>query len=170
MKNLKTNKQKKKQNGVQQTLLTLACYLLSPLLLPEFHLFPAYSQLPISCLCFFLIIIIFYYRLVSSFQLISAAQLQVGLPGWHSGKEPACQCRRCKSCGFDPWIQKIPWSRKWQSAPVLFPGETPWTKQPVRPQSRGRTESDMTEQLNRIKEGVRNGVLMPPRNPSTNVR
>ena len=30
--------------------------------------------------------------------------------------------------------------------------------------------SDMTEQLNRNKEGVRNGALMPPRNPSTNVR
>ena len=23
-------------------------------------------------------------------------------PGWHSGKESACQCRRCKKCGFNP--------------------------------------------------------------------
>ena len=35
-----------------------------------------------------------------------------GLLQWLSGKESACQCRRC---GFDPWVGKIPWSRKWQS-------------------------------------------------------
>ena len=35
------------------------------------------------------------------------------LPRWHSDKESACQCRRCKRHGFDPWIGKIPWSRKW---------------------------------------------------------
>ena len=31
-------------------------------------------------------------------------------PGLHSGKESACQSRRCKRCGFDPWVGKIPWS------------------------------------------------------------
>ena len=25
-----------------------------------------------------------------------------------SGKEPSCQCRRCKTCRFDPWVRKIP--------------------------------------------------------------
>ena len=25
-----------------------------------------------------------------------------------SGKEPACQCRRCKRCGFHLWVGKIP--------------------------------------------------------------
>ena len=25
-----------------------------------------------------------------------------------SGKEPDCQCRRHKKCGFDPWVEKIP--------------------------------------------------------------
>ena len=29
-------------------------------------------------------------------------------PGGASGKEPACQCRRLR----DPWVRKIPWSRK----------------------------------------------------------
>ena len=24
-----------------------------------------------------------------------------------SGKEPICQCRRYKRCGFDPWVGKI---------------------------------------------------------------
>ena len=31
-----------------------------------------------------------------------------GLPRWQSGKESACQCRRCKRCGFNPWVRKIP--------------------------------------------------------------
>ena len=39
------------------------------------------------------------------------------LPWWLSGKESACQFRRH---GFSPWIGKIPWSRKWQSALVFF--------------------------------------------------
>ena len=25
--------------------------------------------------------------------------------------------------GFDPWVGKIPWQRKWQSAPVFLPGK-----------------------------------------------
>ena len=26
-------------------------------------------------------------------------------------------------CRFDPWVRKIPWSRKWQPIPVFLPGE-----------------------------------------------
>ena len=47
-----------------------------------------------------------------------------GLLRWHSGKESTCQCRRCKRRRFDPWVRKIPWSRKWQPAPVFLPGES----------------------------------------------
>ena len=43
-------------------------------------------------------------------------------PGGASGKEPACQCRRHKRHGFDPWIRKIPWRRAWQPTPVFLPG------------------------------------------------
>ena len=32
----------------------------------------------------------------------------LGFPGGASGKEPACQCRRHKGCGFNPWVGKIP--------------------------------------------------------------
>ena len=32
----------------------------------------------------------------------------LGFPGGTSGKEPSCQCRRQKRCGFDPWVWKIP--------------------------------------------------------------
>ena len=26
--------------------------------------------------------------------------------------------------GFDPWVEKIPWRRAWQTTPVFLPGET----------------------------------------------
>ena len=32
-------------------------------------------------------------------------------PGGASGKEPACQCKKCKRRRFDPWVRKIPWRR-----------------------------------------------------------
>ena len=33
----------------------------------------------------------------------------LGFPGGTSGKESACQCRRCKRCRFDPRVGKTPW-------------------------------------------------------------
>ena len=30
-----------------------------------------------------------------------------GFPGGSSGKEPTCQCRRCKRCGLNPWVGNI---------------------------------------------------------------
>ena len=39
-------------------------------------------------------------------------------------KEPTCQCRRCKRCGFDPWVGMIPWKRRWQPTPVFSSGES----------------------------------------------
>ena len=47
-----------------------------------------------------------------------------GLPKRHCGKESACQCRRCKRRGFDFWVEKIPWSRKWQPTPVFLLGNS----------------------------------------------
>ena len=47
-----------------------------------------------------------------------------GFPDDASGKEPACQSRRHKRHGFDPWIGKIPWKRAWQPTPVFLPGES----------------------------------------------
>ena len=32
--------------------------------------------------------------------------------------------RRHKRCGFNHWVGKIPWRRKWQSPPVFLPGES----------------------------------------------
>ena len=41
-----------------------------------------------------------------------------GLPWWLSGKQSTCQFRRH---GFDPWVAKILWRRKWQSTPIFLP-------------------------------------------------
>ena len=46
--------------------------------------------------------------------------------------------------GFDPWVGKIPWRRKWQPTPVLLPGESPRTEEPGRLQSMGSQELDTT--------------------------
>ena len=48
----------------------------------------------------------------------------LGFPRWCSGKESRCQCRRHKRRGFDPWVRKIPWRRKWQPTPVFLPGKS----------------------------------------------
>ena len=51
-------------------------------------------------------------------------QQQQGFPGGASGKEPACQCRRCKRYGFDPQVGKISWRRAWQPTAVFLPRES----------------------------------------------
>ena len=55
-----------------------------------------------------------------SWALEVSASLE-GLPRCLSGKESSCQCRRP---GFDPWVGKIPWRRKWQLTSVFLPGES----------------------------------------------
>ena len=39
-------------------------------------------------------------------------------------KKYACQSRRRKGHGFDPWVSKIPWRRKGQPTPVFLPGKS----------------------------------------------
>ena len=68
----------------------------------------------------------------------------VGLPCWI---RPKRICPKCTRHGFNSWVGKIPWRRKWQPTPVFFSGEfhgqrsltgyIPW----------GGKESDMTEWL-----------------------
>ena len=43
-----------------------------------------------------------------------------GLPRWC--RRSVCQCRRCQRHRFNPWVGKIPWSRKRQPAPVFLLG------------------------------------------------
>ena len=33
-------------------------------------------------------------------------------------------CLQCRRPGFDSWVEKIPWRRKWQHTPVFLPGKS----------------------------------------------
>ena len=48
---------------------------------------------------------------------------------------------------FNPWVGKIPWSRKWQPTPVFFPGKLQGQRSLVGCSPWGGKGSDMTEQL-----------------------
>ena len=61
-----------------------------------------------------------------------------GFPGGASGEESAYQCRRhrrCRRWGFNSWVRKLCWRRKWQPTAVFLPGASPWTEDPDRVQS-----------------------------------
>ena len=68
-----------------------------------------------------------------------------GFPSGDSGKESTCQCRRHKRRWFNPWVRKIPWSRKWQPTPVFLPGKSHGQRSLAGPW--GHKESDTTGQL-----------------------
>ena len=52
------------------------------------------------------------------------AWAQQEVSGGTSGKEPACQCRRCKKHGFNLWVGKMLWRRAQQPTLVFLPGES----------------------------------------------
>ena len=56
-------------------------------------------------------------------------------------------CPQCRRPGFDPWVRKILWRRKWQPTPVFLPGESHGWRSLVGYSPRGREESDTTERL-----------------------
>ena len=43
--------------------------------------------------------------------------------GGSVAKNPPANARDERG-GFDPWVGKIPWERKWQPTPVFLPGES----------------------------------------------
>ena len=69
-----------------------------------------------------------------------------GLPGWLSGKESSCRCRRHQRCWFS---SQIPCRRKWQHALVFLPGELYRQRSLAGYSQWGRKELDMTEWLSR---------------------
>ena len=71
--------------------------------------------------------------------------LVTGLPGGASGKESACQCRRCKRCRFDPWVRKIPWRKQWQPTLVFLPGKFHGQTSLLGGSPLGHKELDMAE-------------------------
>ena len=45
---------------------------------------------------------------------------------------------------FNPWVRKIPWRRKWQPTPVLFPGKFHGQRSLMGYSPWGHKESDTT--------------------------
>ena len=75
-----------------------------------------------------------------------------------TGKEAACQYRRCKRCRFDPWVGKIPWRRAWQPTPVFLPGESHGQRNLVGYSPLSHKELDMTGKQLSMQIGVFSGV------------
>ena len=111
----------------------LSCTLNSP---PE-------SQFPGSCVC------LQYCKHLHShiFSCKSSKKYMIyqWLPRCLRGKESACQFRRLRRCGFNPW--KIPWRRKWQPTSAFLPGKSHGQRSLVGSSPWGRKESDITEQM-----------------------
>ena len=56
----------------------------------------------------------------------------LGFPGSANGKEPSCQCRRCKRRGFDPWVgRRSPGVGKATHFSILA-WKISWTEEPGR--------------------------------------
>ena len=59
-----------------------------------------------------------------------------GFPGGTSGKEPTCQCRRCKRHGFDPGL-RISLEEGMATHSSILAWRIPWTEESSRLQSIG---------------------------------
>ena len=68
--------------------------------------------------------------------------LEKRLPWWLRWFSICLQRRRP---GFDSWVGKIPWRRKWQSTPGLLPGKSHGQRSLIGYSPWGRKKSDMTE-------------------------
>ena len=53
-------------------------------------------------------------------------------------------CLQCRRSGFNPWVGKIPWRRKWQPTPVFLPGKSHGQRNLL---GYSHEELDMTELL-----------------------
>ena len=88
-------------------------------------------------------------------------------------------CLQCGRPGFNPWVRKIHWRRKWQCTPVLLPGKSHGQRSLVGPSPWGHKESDTTERLHfhfrfqlelvqtpQVKGSVPQACLLPTSNTS----
>ena len=60
-------------------------------------------------------------------------------------KKSACQCRRHRRHGFNPWVRKIPWRKASNNSPVFLPGECQGQRSLAGYSPQGHKESDTTE-------------------------
>ena len=77
-------------------------------------------------------------------QFVESSVIVQGFPRWLSGKDSACQCRKC---GFHPWVGKFPGEGNGNpvSSPVSLPGESHGQRSLGGSSPWSHKESDMTE-------------------------
>ena len=75
--------------------------------------------------------------------MLNTAIIRQGLPRRLQGKESACQRRRCRRPGFDPWVWRSP--RGVRPTPVFLPEKLHGQRSLVGCGPRGLKESDTTE-------------------------
>ena len=75
-----------------------------------------------------------------------------GFSGGFVIKNPPANAGECWRRGFNPWVKKIPWRRKWQPTPVFLPGGFYGQKSLAGYSPYGPKESDRTEQLTPLAE------------------
>ena len=67
------------------------------------------------------------------------------------GKSTGVGCnflhQQCRRPGFNPWVQKIPWKREWQPAPVFLLGKSHGQRSLVGYSTWDHNELNTTEQL-----------------------
>ena len=57
-------------------------------------------------------------------QYLTSTTCILGLPCSSDDEESACNGGDARDNGFDLWVRKFPWRRKWQPSPVFLPGES----------------------------------------------
>ena len=63
----------------------------------------------------------------------------------------------------ETWVRTIPWRRTWQPTPVFLPGESSWTEEPGRPQSKRVGHNRETKpKANRVLPRERTGHSKHP--------
>ena len=67
---------------------------------------------------------------ISNWDYVLETPLFFLLPKCLSSKDCACQCRRHKRCGFNPWVKKIPLEKKMAIHSRILAWEIPWTEEP----------------------------------------
>ena len=89
----------------------------------------------------------------------------LGLPWW---LRLLSVCLQWGRPGFNPWVGKISWRKKWQPTPVFLPGKSHGWRSLLGYSPWSRKESDTTERLhfhflysNRKKKPNKNRVLVP---------
>ena len=69
-------------------------------------------------------------------------------------------CLQYRRPGFDPWVRKFPWRRKWQPTPVFLPGKSHGWRSLVGYSPWGRKELDTTERLHLLTYCIERSIFI----------